>query len=297
MHSEIQQFLSQKRTRLSPQTVKAYESDLNRFCAFLQDKSISEVTAQHIESFLKHIQDSSVVRKNAYDKSANTARKLSTTRSFFKYLHRNGFIELDPTLKVEPIRVSNRVSEFLSPEEKQRLLEAIKRTATPYYIERDMAIVQTFLYTGIRLRELVSLKVTCLDFEGQCIKVVRKGGDEDKILLPNEAAKFLKAYLEVRPKSDIAYVFVSKRKRVTKDGYGISPSEVYLIIQKYLRKAGITKEHLGVHSLRHTFATDLLRLNANLVQIKELLGHKNIATTQRYVHVEEKDLRKIINQL
>lgn len=295
MKQEINQFLNYKETRLSPESIKAYENDLKLFNSFLNSKAAKGITPQDIESFLKYIKERS--QSPAKNTNANVARKLSTLRSFFKYLVLHDVITIDPTQKVEGVRVKNKTSEFLSEEETKAFIRSIETTATPYYKARDLAIVQVLLNTGIRLKELIGLRLDDINLEQKRMVVTRKGGNEQTIFLNDVAIQALHEYLNVRIQSESPYVFLSKRNSPTQRGFGISSSEIYRIIKKYMKRAGINKKRVGVHSLRHTFASNLQKNGVHIVKIQKLLGHKNITTTQRYVHVDESDLINAVNLL
>lgn len=273
----------------SPRTIEAYQHDLNKLVVFLaaaNKTSVSEVVKDDIRKFLHEVAST--------NSEVTRARKLSSIKSFFKYLSREGIIEINPAADVDRPKLPEREPSYLTPEEYQRLLATIKLKAAPYYCLRDLAIVTTFLGTGIRLSELVGLKLNSLNFQPtqESVRVRGKGNKERTVPLNPEVVKVLTRYLQKRPEVTSKFFFISRL------GDGLSSGGVYHLIKHYIREAGINKEKVGVHSLRHTFATSLLNnKNINLVHIQQLLGHKKIETTRRYLHINDLDLRNAVNSL
>jgi site-specific recombinase XerD len=169
----------------------------------------------------------------------------------------------------------------------------VRRVATPYYLARDFAIVSTFLGTGVRLSELVGLTLTNIEVQSAqaSIRVRGKGNKERIIPLNVEVAESLRKYLTTRPEVPTRNLFVSRL------GNALGTGSVYHLIKRYLKEAGIKKEKVGVHSLRHTFGASLLNSGANLVVIQELLGHRKLETTRRYLHINNVDLRNAVDRL
>ncbi len=291
MNNYISQFLSylSVEKNFSPRTIGAYQHDLNKLTVFLSSirkSSITEVSKDDIRKFLHEVAST--------NSEVTRARKLSSIKSFFKYLTREGIIEANPAADVDRPKLPEREPSYLTPEEYHRLLATIKLKATPYYCLRDLAIVITFLGTGIRLSELVGLKLDNLNLQQaqESIRVRGKGNKERTIPLNLEVVNALTKYFKKRPEVASKFIFISRL------GDGISSGGVYHLIKHYLKEAEINKEKVGVHSLRHTFATSLLNnKNVNLVHIQQLLGHKKIETTRRYLHINDLDLRNAVNSL
>lgn len=293
MKQVIDHYLDCRKTALSVRTVNAYKYDLIKFCNYTSDKNITEITEADIERYIANQRD--VVQHSG----VTLARQISTLRSFFKYLHRKKFITDDPTINLESPQKEENEPQFLTIEESEKLLTTIQKTASPYYHARDVAIVELILSTGLRLRELVSLRISNVDLTSKppSIKILRKGNKEQRIPLNGHTLTAMKVYLDQRPKTDNEYVFVSRKNVSTVDGYGISPSNVYVMIKKYLLRAGIDRPKVAVHSLRHTVATTLLSKGKNIMVIKKLLGHRSIMSTQIYIHINDQDLEDAVNVL
>jgi len=270
--------------RLSDRTINAYRHDLLKFYDFINGKTATLIDREDIKQFI------GLLRNNGNSDSA-IARKISTLRNFFNYLLIEQKITLSPLLSIRTPKIQEREPSFLSPDESQKLLEAIKQHASPYYKVRDYTIVKLFLSTGMRLRELVNIKLKDVSLNEKSVKITRKGGKEQYIPLNEDICKLLTTYSKQRPQITGDALFVSRMKK------GISSSEVYHLIKKYLSLAGITDKKVAVHSLRHTVATALLAGGINLITIQRLLGHKRITSTQIYTHINDKDLILAVNKL
>jgi len=289
MKTLINQFLNYLEVErgLSPRTIKAYNYDLFRFYKFLtscKKDDIELIHKQDIRDLLNYL-------ANHENFEVSRARQLSAIKSFFKYLVKEDIIKVNPAIDIESPKIPQKEPSFLSEEEYNRLLTTIKKVATPYYKKRDIAIVSLFLSAGLRLSELVNLKLEDVDLKQNSIKIKRKGNKEQIIPLNTEISEILKQYLNSRPKIENDSFFISKREN------GISARSVYHLVKKYLKKAGINKRKVGVHSLRHTFCTALLNKGVNLIVIQQLAGHRNLETTRKYLHLNNIDLRNAVNQI
>lgn len=277
----------------SPRTIKAYQHDLNKFAGFLESKKrmdIKKVSRENIRAFISELARNGYKRPNA---EITRARKLSSIKSFFKYLVRYDILQANPAADIETPKLPQTEPSYLTQEEYQCLLSIIKPSAAPSYAVRDLAIVTLLLGTGVRLSELVGLTLNSVNLQPsqESIKVRGKGNKERIIPLNEEVVATLQAYLRVRPDVPVNNLFISRL------GNGLSAGSVYHLIKHYLKEAGIKKDKLGVHSLRHTFGASLLNSGANLVVIQELLGHKKLETTRRYLHINNIDLRNAVEKL
>ncbi len=285
-------YLSAERN-FSERTVRAYELDLQKFVEFLESRNttdISEVARDDIRAFLSELTKNGIKKPNS---AVTRARKLSSIKSFYKYLVRYGVLESNPAADVETPKLPHKEPNYLTPQEYDALLVAVRRAATPFYLARDLAIVTTFLNTGVRLSELVGLSLNSINLESSnaFIKVRGKGDKERTIPLNDNVAATLRKYVAKRPEVDTNQLFISRL------GKGLCARSVYHLIKRYLKEAGIKKDRIGVHSLRHTFGASLLAKNVNLVVIQELLGHKKLETTRRYLHINSVDLRNAVDRL
>lgn len=275
----------------SPRTIHAYRHDLNKFTEFFSTTSsqaIEEVKKDDIRRFLSKLAESGYKSPNT---EITRSRKLSSIKSFFGYLVHEGVIKANPASDIKSPKIPEREATYLTKDEYEKLIATVKKSTTPYYQYRDLAVTILFLGTGIRLCELVGMNLESIDLDQRIIKVKGKGNKERIIPLNKEVVDTMGKYLENRPQIAIKSLFLSRR------GNCLSAGSVYHLIKNYLKKAGISKSKVGVHSLRHTFGASLLSAGANLVVIQELLGHKQLETTRRYLHINNMDLRNAVESL
>lgn len=272
----------------SARTIAAYQYDLSKFVEFLNTENradITSITKDEVRGFL--------ALQAKTNGAVTRARKLSSIKSFFKYLGREGIIEANPVSDIEAPKLPEKEPSYLTESEYQNLIAAVKLKATPYYLSRDLAIVMLLLGTGIRLSELVGLTLdrVNLDNADRSIKVCGKGNKERIIPLTNEVVSALNQYLKHRPEVESSHLFISRL------GGGLHSRSVYGLIKKYLKAAGIKKEKAAVHTLRHTYGASMLKTGASIYAIQKLLGHKKIETTGRYLHISDVDLRNAVEKL
>ena len=296
MKKTVEQFLRSLKTErnYSSFTLEAYGRDLHQFADFLalsypdlsEQKGAAWVTKEHIRSFLAYLSQQGMSRKTI-------GRKLAAIRSYFGFLMRTGAITLNPAKAIHTPKAEKKLPTFLSIQEALDLLELPDKN-TPEGI-RDKAILEIFYGTGIRLRELVKMKLDDVDFHEGLIRILGKGNKERLVPLGRMAEKSLKGYLKIRNQllqkgeEKTRILFLSKR------GKPISPRTVQYRVQKYLQNISDLSS-LSPHLLRHTFATHLLEAGADLEAVKELLGHASLSTTQIYTHVTMERLKQIYRQ-
>jgi len=295
MNDHITQFLHYLSVKnFSPRTIEAYQHDLSKFVEFLESlnrANVKTVSRDDIGLFLSHLKNEGYKKPNS---AITMARKIASIKSFFKWLTRRKVLKENPAIDIETPKIPEREPSYLTQEEYQRLLATVKFKATPYYCLRDLAIVGMFLGTGVRLSELVGLKLENINLQEsqESICVRGKGNKERTIPLNANVLNALATYLKKRPEVESKFLFLSRL------GDGLSTGGVYHLIKRYLKEADIKKEKVGVHSLRHTFATSLLNnQNVNIIHIQQLLGHKKLETTRRYLHINDLDLRNAVNSL
>lgn len=269
----------------SPNTIDAYEGDIKQFKRFIisQRKTIRKVKRSDITGFIQYISKPGV---------ANTtlSRKISSLKNFFKFLIEEGLIEEDPTLSVESPRIVRSLPSVLEIEEIEKIL-AQPNLANPLGI-RDRAELELLYACGLRISELLELKVENIDFNEEFLICYGKGEKERVIPIGKYAMDFLTLYLaEVRGRLDKGesngIVFLSKRgKRISRMGF-------WKRFKVYCRKAGILKK-VTPHTFRHSFATHLLEGGADLRVVQTLLGHNDISTTQIYTHITKDYLKRVI---
>ncbi|MEI7664303.1 MAG: tyrosine-type recombinase/integrase [Bacteroidota bacterium] len=273
--------------RYSPNTVTAYQTDLEQFYDYLQLQyavnDILEVNHPMIRSWLVYLMEHEVGPRSV-------GRKLTTLKSFYRYLIREGVVEENPMRRITPPKVPKRLPVFVERDKMEMLFDHIN-FGDGYPGMRNRLIVEMFYSTGMRLTELVNLKETDIDFHHDTIKVLGKRNKERLIPFSNKFEGGLQAYIDEKGKSfgDAGDLFLTDR------GRKIYPKMVYRIVTTYLG-AVTTMEKKSPHVLRHTFATHLLNNGAELNAVKELLGHASLSATQVYTHNTIDKLKRIYKQ-
>ena len=250
---------------LSPHTIEAYGKDARRFALHLQGLGKScfrDATADHFYSFLQ------LLKKERYATSS-ICRMLVAIKVFFRFLKKEGFIDLDPGRYLETPRIWQLIPEVMTQEEVDLLLK------TPHS-PRDLAILELLYATGMRVSELCALKIKDLG-EGHVL-VFGKWRKERMIPVGGKALEAIKAYLSSRTTTPHDPLFVSNR------GTPVSRIQIWATLRKLAAEAGIQKR-VSPHTLRHSFATHLLENGADLRLIQDMLGHEDIGTTDRYTHI------------
>jgi len=270
---------------LSPNTVTAYRRDLLKFNAFEEKKkrTLETVTRDDVVDFL-----AALYRQRLESKSV--ARHLVTLRNFFRFAQIQEYISEDPTLHLESPKVHRSLPNYLRMEEVDRLI-ALPDAKTPYGL-RDRAMLEVLYSTGLRVSELVGLRVNDLDTKVGCVRCIGKGDKERIVPVGRRALGMVQKYLrDARPQlvgkaGSSPMLFVNRR------GGRLSRVGVWKILSSYGRQAGL-RVALTPHMLRHSFATHLLERGADLRSVQLMLGHADISTTQIYTHVVEERLKQI----
>lgn len=259
--------------------------DINKIInpSFLENLNITDFYAYL--SFLDNEKD---------DNPTTRSRKISALKSFYKYLYQEiEVIDKNITEKLRNPKISQRQPVYLTLNETERLLDVINTEKNTFLRNRDMAIVFTFLTTGMRLSELVSINVS--DIYDNHFKIIGKGNKERTIYLTDNALVLIHQYLKIRNEYlDGQYVdalFISTRKK------RISNRAVQSTIEKYLRKAGFDTSIYSTHKLRHTAATLMYKYgNVDIRALKDILGHANVSSTQIYTHLDNEDLKNAVKK-
>jgi site-specific recombinase XerD len=262
----------------SPKTIRAYTDDLKQFLDFLKETRVDFDKADQ----LSRIDIVEFLNKAASRglSGLTRTRKLASIRKFYTLLYDSGFLKGNPATTVKgPVREEKDPTVLYKNEYKALLFEASNNP-------RDYAILQTFLQTGIRVGELVNLKIEDIDLTNKLL-IVRQGkGKKDRTIpLESQGLDAISKYLEVRGKPDSEYLFLAK------NGTSLDVRTVRYMVRKYVLKAGIHKK-TSVHSLRHTYATHKIDKGMTLPNLQELLGHKKMETTYKYVHLAKTSLRQ-----
>ncbi|MFA5645889.1 MAG: site-specific tyrosine recombinase/integron integrase [Candidatus Ratteibacteria bacterium] len=260
----------------SSHTIIAYQKDLSRFQIFLSERSIDTVQRDTVREYIAFL------REEYHPRSV--ARNIASLRSFYRFLLRRGYAKQNPFLTIPTPKIPTRLPVFLSYEEIERILSAAH--PSPRIGVRDRAILETLYSCGLRVGELVALKVVDLNIPDDTVKVFGKGKKERIIPVGSYAMKYLLAYLEQRPSSRSPYLFLNLK------GRRITARSIERMVKKYSIKAGIMKE-VTPHTFRHSFATHLLDRGADIRTVQELLGHSDPASTQIYTHLTINRLREL----
>lgn len=264
----------------SHNTITNYKIDLNMLFDFLDEdvkKPIDEIDLQDLHKFLAH-------RNRQGDAKSTRARRVASIRSFFKYL--TGItktIVINPAQELESPKIERKNPKYLNLEESLKLISVIDGL----HKERDLAIITTFLHCALRLSELININID--DIKNDTLTVMGKGDKERTIYLNETALQSINDYLKIRPKGKTNALFLSSRWS------RISVSAVQNLIEKHLDKAGLDISSISTHSLRHSAATLMYKHGeVDIRALQEILGHKNISTTQIYTHVDNETLRNAV---
>ena len=274
--------------RYSEHTIIAYENDLGQFVEFGKqldgDFCIETVSYHLVRQWIISMMDVGV-------SSRSVNRKISTLKSFYKFLMRDGLIEKNPIERVAIPKIGKKLPVFVQEIEINHLLDGGYFTSD-FVGSRDRAIISLFYGTGMRLSELVGITFKCLDLKGKMVKVTGKRNKQRLIPFPTEIGEVLKNYLELRNKE---FPGVGDVLFLTEKGEPVYDKLVYRVVKKHLNLI-TTIDKKSPHILRHSYATHLLNRGADLNAIKELLGHANLAATQVYTHTSFEKLKLVYKQ-
>ncbi len=284
---EIQNFLLviKYEKRLSPHTVKAYEFDINSFAAYLENqyelKDVKEVKNIHIRSWLAYLKDG----KNS---DRTLKRKFSSIKSFFLYLLRNNKIRETPIKQSFYPKKTKTIPDYLEVEQTDQLKDSVVFENSFEGLTKRL-IIELLYQTGMRRSELINLKEEDINFEKREILIFGKGNKERIVPISPNLSLEIQSYLKIkREMFEHSNIYLLSLK----SGKQLYPEFVYRVVKKYLNEV-TTAGKKSPHVLRHTFATHLLNGGADLIAIKELLGHSSLAATQIYTHVNIEKLKEI----
>jgi integrase/recombinase XerD len=271
---------------LSRNTLDSYRRDLNKFAAWLEkqrDVAILQTTHGDIQGYLAYL----FVTLKA--KSSSTSRNISSLKRLFRYLLRQGKISVDPTLQIDTPKLPRNLPKSLSEQDVEQLLAA-PNVQTPLGL-RDRTMFEVLYATGLRVSELVTLRITQVSMDMGVVRVMGKGSKERLVPLGEESLDWLHRYL-----ADGRGVLLDKQMSnalfVTARGEGMTRQMFWYLIKKHAAHGGLNKS-LSPHTLRHAFATHLLNHGADLRVVQMLLGHADISTTQIYTHVARERLKQL----
>lgn len=269
----------------SPNTVEAYKHDLDWLLGYLEQEGLDplSVKLEDLEHFAAMLSD--------HDISARSqARILSGVRAFYRYLVLDGYLDVDPTELLESPHLPQHLPEYLSTEEVDALENSIDLTSNEGH--RNRAIIEVFFSCGLRVSELTNLKLSDLFLPQGFIRVNGKGGKQRLVPISERAIHELKLWFDDRRQMNIKpgeedYVFLNRR------GHHLTRTMILIMVKRQAEAAGI-KKIISPHTLRHSFATALLKGGADLRIIQELLGHADLGTTEIYTHMDDESLRQEI---
>lgn len=275
----------------SPKTIENYDQCLGQFFLWSKIKRPEDITLDGVRKYRLFLNRSSDMHPQALQKNSQLHHVI-ILRTFLKFLSKQDLVVVSPE-KIEIGRMPMREVDFLELDEIHRLLAAA--SGKDFKALRDRSILEVLFCSGLRVSELVNLNRDQVNLEKQEFSVLGKGGKIRLIFLSDEAKRALETYLSKRRDVDLAlFVAYSKGfgRKSDSDDLRITPRTVQRIVKHYAHKAGIAKD-VHPHTLRHSFATDLLSNGADIRSVQAMLGHSSIMTTQVYTHVVDKGLRDI----
>lgn len=275
----------QSEKRFSVHTVAAYKSDLSQFGDYLTAaygiSADAEITYSMVRSWL-----ASLIDEGLTSRSVN--RKLSTLKAYFRYLMKEGLISFNPVSKAISLSIPSRLPAFASVSEMETILQ-LPSGDDEFGLRRDLLVIEILYSTGIRLSELINLKLLDLDRGALTIKVTGKRNKQRIIPVTKQLTRLIDEYLKLR---EAVVIHGVQEIIVTDQGKKAYPVFIYRLVKHYLTLAGV-KGVKSPHLLRHTFATHMLNEGADLNAIKEILGHASLAATQVYTHNSIEKLKSI----
>ena len=277
------QYISSEK-RFSEHTIKSYSSDISQFQHFLSSEfditnKVEEISFQLIRSWIAFLLESGI-----NPRSVN--RKISTLKTYFKFLLREGVLQENPMLKVISPKSKKRLPVFIEEDQIENLLNKVE-FEEGFVGERNKLIIEMFYVTGIRLSELINIKITSIDFENSLVKVLGKRNKERLIPLSSNMLEELKNFIKKHQINHFLFTNLDGNKLYTK--------LVYRVVRKYIGEISSVNKK-SPHILRHTFATHMLNNGADINAIKELLGHANLSATQVYTHNTIEKLKTVYKQ-
>lgn len=266
---------------LSPKSVEAYLHDVQLLADFLGEDKIADATFEELQQFLKHLYESDF-------NARSQARIVSGMRAFYRYLIYANVREDDPTELLDAPKIGMHLPDVLTVEEIQNIMDVIDLSTPEGH--RNRAMVEVMYGCGLRVSELVTLRLSNLFFDDGFIKVVGKGNKERLIPIGTTAMKMVNLYVDGNrkllkiKKGEEDYVFLNRR------GAHLTREMVFMLVKKWVAAAGIDKT-VSPHTFRHSFATHLIEGGADLRAVQQMLGHESITTTEIYTHLDQDYLR------
>ena len=268
---------------LSPNTVASYLSDIAKLRELYPDRRPEDITGEDIASFISSEVDKGISKRSQ-------SRLISSVKSFFGFLETEGRLDNNPADTVDSPKLSRHIPTVLSVDEVKRILESVDLSAPEGH--RNRAILEVLYSCGLRVSELVSLRISDLFLEESFIRVIGKGDKQRLVPIGEPAIRAVQLYL-----SQTRRAFASKKDEdilfLNRRGRQMSRQMVFLIIKRQCEAAGITKE-VSPHTFRHSFATHLVENGADLRAVQQMLGHESILTTEIYTHIDSRKWQRTI---
>lgn len=271
---------------LSPKSVEAYLHDVALLETFLEEKKMEEATREDCQAFLKAIYERGVAPRSQ-------ARILSGVKSFYRFLLYDGTLTEDPTELLDAPKIGLHLPDVLSIEEIEAIISVIDLSTPEGH--RNRAMVEVLYGCGLRVSELITLRLSNLFFGDGFVKIIGKGNKERYVPIGSTAQKMVKLYVEgaratlkIR-KGEEDYVFLNRR------GSHLTREMVFMLVKKWAKEAGVEKS-ISPHTFRHSFATHLVEGGADLRAVQQMLGHESITTTEIYTHLDSDYIRSNIAQ-
>lgn len=295
MQRKVEEFLTSLEVEkgYSENTRVAYKNDLSQFLTYMETRAQpavqewSRVTKDHLVSYILSL------RTDREYASTTVARKVAAIKSFFHFLLAEGFVKDDPTATLDSPRVKKYLPRAISQEDVERLLDTPGKGDEPRAL-RDRAILELLYATGMRVSELVALNEGSVDLASASVRCFGKGDKERVIPVYERAVQAVESYMS-KGRVRLLRQFDEKALFLNQRGERLTRQGLWLIVKGYVRGAGL-KVPVTPHTLRHSFATHMLRGGADLRNVQELLGHANIATTQVYTQVSNERLREVYDE-
>ncbi len=262
-------------------TIISYKKDLLEFLSYLKESDIIKVTKNDIKSYLSYLFNNS-------SKSSTISRKISTLKSFYKYLKEEKLIEVNPASSIKYPKKEKNLPKFIQYNE---LEEIIEKSKSGEYGLRNNLIIELMYSTGVRVSELVNIKLSDIDYENKQIKILGKGSYERYVFYGDYTEELLKDYINSLRRK-LLDGKTNEYLLLNKNGDKITVRGISKIIDNIIYSTSV-KLKVSPHTLRHTFATHLLDNGCDLRSVQELLGHKNINSTEVYTHVTSERLKEV----
>lgn len=285
------EYLEVERGR-SARTIRNYDFYLRRFIKWAKHPAPAAINDEMIRRFRIWLNRSVPGRLDGTIKKNTQNYHLIALRAFLKYLARRDVKSMSPE-KIELAKAQSRIVAFLEPEELERVLRVPLASGEDLIALRNKAILETLFSTGLRVSELANLKIDQVNLKRDEFTVRGKGDKPRIVFLSDSAKEWLKKYLNKRrDASPFMFVCHDRAKRGREDSGPLTPRSIERLVQHCAKAAGVTKR-ITPHTLRHTFATDLLMNGADIRSVQSLLGHASITTTQVYTHITNRQLKEV----